>query len=139
MSPIVGYSKDDVEVPKPLNEGDYLFQIDNIEVTSADDTKRGSMIVHLSVLDGPDVKGRTVTRYFNLPSAADKQEKAKDGRSMYGVLLSFLEDFIVAAGGKWTAKGFDTAELMGRQLRGTVEHEEYEGRIQGRFRNWKSA
>lgn len=136
---LIGYAKDDVESRQPLAEGEYLFMITDVRVEPADEAQRGSMIPVLEVVDGPDVKGRTTTRYFALPSGADKDEKSKDGRSMYGTLLSFIEDFVTAVGGKWTAKGFDTAELSGRQVYGTVTHDMYDGRPQERISKWRSA
>lgn len=108
---------EDVESRKALPEGDYLFEIDEVEVKTADNSGADYLAFTMKVADGPN-KGSKVWHNCSLQPQA----------------LFNLKSVMEACG--MEAEGtveFDPADMIGMTFGGTVAMEKYEGKERPRL------
>lgn len=109
LDPLLSGNYNDVpETIPPLEVGIYDFRVETVSLEPPDDGKTDYQIVVKAVVqtEGP-MKGRTQTRYFNVPPNTDLSEKANFKRTM-------VKRLFVAAGIQPEPNGgFDRNKLVG--------------------------
>jgi len=108
----------------PLPEGQHLFEVIKIKSGTAK-TGRGRFGLQVQIVGGPD-DGKKGWHNLNLPT--DEDEPDAYIRKVWRKLGTLVPDAV-------TKTGIKPDLLVGLQFRGTVTHEDYNGKKQSRIKN----
>jgi hypothetical protein len=106
-----------------LPEGQWLFEITDIDMKPAKESGRPRLFVKVKIVEGAH-EGRTGMDFWNVPVADDK----KDGR-----IFKFWKRVHDVCPDAVTKDGVKPDLLKGLRYKANIVHEEYQGRMQNRF------